>query len=165
MSKSLGTGIALNETPHDMFGKTMALPDEAIIQCFIDCTYLSMDEIKQLEKELKGGANPRDMKMRLAYELVKMYHSEKDAQESQEYFVSTFSQKQRPDEMPELKPSVYDIITVLIESKICKSKSEGRQVIQQGGVKVNDMKVETFETEVKKGDVVQKGSRFFVRVI
>ncbi|MFA6427758.1 MAG: tyrosine--tRNA ligase [Candidatus Magasanikbacteria bacterium] len=164
MSKSLGTGIALNETPTDMFGKTMALPDEAIIQCFIDCTYLTMDEIKRLEKDLKKGANPRDLKIRLARELVTMYHSGKDAQEAESYFVSTFSQKQRPTEMPELKPRAYDIITVLVESKICKSKSEARQVIEQGGVKLNDVKVEAFDTATATGDVVQKGSRFFVKI-
>jgi tyrosyl-tRNA synthetase len=147
-----------------MFGKTMALPDEAIIQVFIDCTYFTMDEIGELEKSLKAGANPRDLKIKLAHEIVKMYHSEKDAQEAEEYFISTFSKKQTPDEMPEIKPSTYDIIAVLVESKVCKSKSEARQMIEQGGVKVNEEKVTTFDFQTKPNDVVQKGSRHFLRL-
>ncbi len=167
MSKSLGTGIGLDESPKDMFGKTMALPDEAIIQVFIDCTYLSMAEIKQLETDLKNGANPRDMKVRLAREIVTMYHNADDAQKAEEYFVSTFSQKQRPTDIPELKPSQYDLVSVLVEAGICKSKSEARQVIDQGGVKLNDNKVEpkSYTLELKINDVVQKGSRWFVKVI
>lgn len=165
MSKSLGTGIGLDESTKDMFGKTMALPDEAIIQVFIDCTYFTMDEIKELEKSLKAGANPRDLKIKLAYEIVKMYHSEKDAKEAEAYFISTFSKKQIPDEMPAIKPTAYDIITVLVESKVCKSKSEARQMIEQGGVKVNEEKVSTFDFQTKPNDVVQKGSRHFVRVM
>lgn len=167
MSKSLGTGIGLDESPKDMFGKTMALPDEAIIQVFIDCTYLSMEVISQLKTDLKNGANPRDMKVRLAKEIVTMYHSADDANKAEEYFISTFSQKQRPTDILELKPTQYDLVTVLIEAQICKSKSEARQVIDQGGVKVNDSKVEakSYTLELKAGDVVQKGSRWFVKVI
>jgi tyrosyl-tRNA synthetase len=75
------------------------------------------------------------------------------------------SSKERPTEIPEIKPTNYDVITVLIESKITSSKSEARQVIQQGGVKLNDQKVDAFDIEVKPGDVLQKGSRFFVKVI
>jgi tyrosyl-tRNA synthetase len=166
MSKSLGTGIGLDESPSNMFGKTMALPDEAIIQVFIDCTYLPTKEIEELEKGLKAGANPRDLKMRLAYEIVKMYHSEGDAKRERENFIKTFSQKKLPTDIPEVKPSVYDIVTLLVEAKICKSKSEARQVVDQGGVKVNEVKVPAGEYSfiVKKGDIIQKGARFFVKV-
>jgi tyrosyl-tRNA synthetase len=88
MSKSLGTGIALDETPENMYGKTMALPDEAIIQCFIDCTLMPMDEVKKLEAELKAGANQRNVIMRLAKEIVSMYHSPGEAAKAEENFVS-----------------------------------------------------------------------------
>lgn len=166
MSKSLGTGIGLDESPVEMFGKTMALPDEAIIRCFVDCTYLEMVEINKMEADLKNGVNPRDLKMRLAYEIVKMYHSENEAEKAKENFINTFSKKEKPTEMPEIKPSVYDISTVLVEAKICKSKSEARQVIDQGGVKINDEKVlaKNYSEVVKMGDIVQKGSRFFVKI-
>lgn len=164
MSKSLGTGIGLDETPNDMFGKTMALADEAIIQVFIDCTFLSMDEIKKMEKELKAGANPRDLKMKLAWEIVKMYHNEAAANEAKEYFIKTFSKKETPDEMIELKVEDKNILAVLVAAGFVKSKGEARRVVQQGGVQVNNKKVDSIEVKVKVGDVVQKGSRFFVKI-
>jgi tyrosyl-tRNA synthetase len=95
-----------------------------------------------------------------------MYHSEQDAEREKENFINTFSQKQLPTDIPEVRPSVYDIVNLLIESKICKSKSEARQVVDQGGVKINEQKVPAGEYDfaVKAGDIVQKGARFFVKV-
>lgn len=164
MSKSLGTGIGLDEKPNEMFGKVMALPDEAIMQVFIDCTYLSLEEIKKMEKELKAGANPRDLKMRLAQEIVTMYHDEKAAEEAKDYFVKTFSKKEIPSEIIELKVEDKNILAVLVAAGFVKSKGEARRVVQQGGVQVNNKKVDSIETEVKAGDVIQKGSRFFVKI-
>ena len=165
MSSSWGNTITLTAAPNDMYGKIMSIQDELIVKYFTLTTRVPMDTVQEYEKYLKNGANPRDYKMKLAFELVKFYHSEKDAEESEKYFISTFSKKEIPDEIPELKPSAYDIITVLVEAKLVKSKSEARQVIQQGGVKVNEEKVEDIAFEVKKGDVVQKGSRYFVKII
>ena len=164
MSKSLGTGIGLDESPNEMFGKTMRMPDEAIVQVFIDCTYKTMEEIDEMKKQLESGTNPRDLKVALAKEIVKTYHSEEEAEKAEEYFINTFKNKEIPDEIPELKPTTNNIVDVLVESKICKSKSEARQMIEQGGVKVNDEKVESIELEVQSGDVVQKGKRFFVKI-
>jgi tyrosyl-tRNA synthetase len=164
MSSSWGNTITLTAEPNDMYGKIMSIQDELIIKYFTLTTRVSMETIKGYEDELKNGANPRDYKMKLASELVKFYHSEKAAEVAQNYFISTFSKKEIPDEIPELKPSAYDIITVLVEAKFVKSKSEAREVIKQKGVKVNEEKVEDIAFEVKKGDVVQKGSRFFVKI-
>ena len=76
-----------------MFGGVMALPDEVIIQCFIDCTETSLDEIKNIEKKLKNGENPRDIKLYLAEEIVKIYHGSINAKKAKEYFISAFSKK------------------------------------------------------------------------
>lgn len=165
MSKSLGTGIGLNEEPNEMFGKVMALPDEAIVQCFVDCTYLEMDEIEEIKEQMEEGGNPRDFKLQLAGELVKMYHGEGGAQKSKEYFVNTFSKKQIPDEMIELKPAENNIVAVLLEAGFADSSSDARRAIEQGGVKVNEQKVDSFDYEVKTGDVIQKGKRFFVKIV
>ncbi|HAT03644.1 MAG TPA: tyrosine--tRNA ligase [Candidatus Magasanikbacteria bacterium] len=165
MSKSLGTGIGLDESPIDMFGKTMRLPDEAIIQVFIDCTYKSMGEIEKMKQELAFGANPRDLKMRLAHEIVKTYHGEEEAQKAEEYFINTFKNKETPDDIKELKPNSYNIVSVLVEAGFAVSTSEARRAISQGGVKLNDEKVESIDVNTKKGDVVQKGKRFFVKII
>ena len=169
MSKSYGNYIAMEDAPEDMFGKVMSIPDKLIIKYFALATSLSLEEIKKLEKGLAAGLNPRDVKMQLANEIVSMYHSEKEAKKAKEYFIKTFSKKEVPDEISKIKPSSYDIVTVLIESKICSSKSEARRQIEQGGVKVNGEKVEIVGARfiapaVKRGDVVQKGSRFFVKV-
>lgn len=164
MSSSWGNTINLTAEPNDMFGKVMSIPDELIIRYFTLATRVPLEQVEQYEKEMKAGKNPRDLKMNLASEIVKIYHSEKEAQKAQENFISTFSKKQIPDEMPEVKPSVYDVVTVLVESKICASKGEAKRQIDQGGVKVNEDKISAYDFKVKPGDVVQKGSRFFVKV-
>jgi tyrosyl-tRNA synthetase len=164
MSSSWGNTINLMDEPNDMFGKIMSIPDDLIIKYFILATRAPMADILSYEKEMKSGGNPRDYKMKLAGYLTGMYHGAKEAENSRENFISTFSKKETPDEMPEV--SAGDIITALVESKICKSKSEARQVIDQGGVKINENKVGSgdYGAAVKKGDIVQKGSRWFARV-
>ena len=82
----------------------------------------------------------------------------------QEHFASVIQSKETPTDMPELKSSAYDIITVLVEAGFASSKSDARRAIDGGGVRVNDTKVESYDAKVKKGDVVQKGKRFFVRI-
>ena len=166
MGKSEGNMIALSDTPEDMFGKVMRWTDGMIVSGFDLCTNLSSDGVRAVEKELANDVNPRDLKLKLALEVTKAFLGEDAAKKGQEYFVSTFSKKETPDEMPELKPSVYDVSMVLMEAKICKSKSEARQVIDQGGVKINENKVEAkdYSASVKSGDIIQKGSRHFVRV-
>lgn len=166
MGKSEGNMIALSDTPENMFGKVMSWTDDMIIIGFELCTKVPPEEIKEMDAKLKSGANPRDIKLRLAGEVVKTFLGEKQAQAAKEYFVSTFAKKEIPDEMPEIRPGAYEVTVVLVESKICKSKSEARQVIDQGGVKVNEEKVAAgdYSRAVKSGDIVQKGSRWFVRV-
>lgn len=164
MGKSYGNFIALEDVPNEMFGKVMSIPDNLIMKYFELGTDMSMDKIKKYEEEMKTGKNPRDYKMKLAFELVNMYHSEKEAEKAREHFTNQFFKKEIPDNIPEVKS--YDISSALINSKICKSKSEVRQVIDQGGVKINEKKVEAgdYTATVKSGDIIQKGSRWFARV-
>ncbi|MBI5230293.1 MAG: tyrosine--tRNA ligase [Candidatus Magasanikbacteria bacterium] len=166
MGKSEGNMIALSGTPEDMFGKVMSWTDEMIVKGFELCTRVPMEEIERIEKEVSGGVNPRDLKLRLAFEVVQTFLSKPAAQKAQENFVATFSKKEKPNEMPEVKPSAYDIVILLVEAGVCKSKGEARRVIDQGGVKINDKKVaaQNYSATIKKGDIVQKGSRWFVNV-
>ena len=161
MGKTEGNMVAFSDTPEDMFGKVMSWTDGMIANGFELCTTLSMTDINKMQAEIQ---NPRDQKLKLAYEVVKTFLGEKLAQKAQENFIKTFSKKETPDEIAELKPSAMDILTVLVESKICTSKSESRRVVEQGGVKINDKKVESIDAQVKSGDIVQKGSRFFVKI-
>ncbi|MCX6712370.1 MAG: tyrosine--tRNA ligase, partial [Candidatus Vogelbacteria bacterium] len=119
MSSSWGNTINLLAEANDMYGKVMSVHDDLIIEYFKFTTRVGLIEIKKFEDELKKeGTNPRDYKMKLAYELVKFYHGEVPAEKAQKYFIKTFSQKETPDEMPEIKPTSYDIVTVLVESKL-----------------------------------------------
>ena len=166
MSKSKGGFIALNDSSEQMFGKTMALPDEVIIQVFTDCTYLPLDEIKQMEKDLQSWANPRDLKMKLAHELVKIYHGGKAAGEAQANFVKVFSKKETPEEVKSFKVKSNKLLEVLEETGLVTSKSEARRVVEQGGVKVDDNIVSDVNINLAAGEhLIQKGKRFFVRVI
>ncbi len=160
MSKSEGNMVAFADTAEDMFGKVMRWSDDLMQNAFELCTTVSMDEIKTI----LASANPRDAKLRLAFEITKTFLGEKAAQKGQENFASVIQNKERPDEIPELKPTAMDILTVLVESKLCSSKSDARRSIDQKGVKVNDGVVESYDVQLKKGDVVQKGKRFFVKI-
>ena len=135
-----------------------------IVPGFEICTRVPMEEVNDIKKKLEAGENPRDEKLKLAFEVTKTFLGEDSANQGQTNFEKVIQSKDKPDEIPELKPSSNNIVDVLVESKICKSKSEARQMIEQGGVKVNDEKVETIEVDTKAGDVVQKGKRFFVKI-
>jgi tyrosyl-tRNA synthetase len=165
MGKSESNAVFLSEEPNNMYGIIMSWPDGVIGVGLELCTKLSWEEVKKDWEILKKGeANPRDYKMKLAFEITKQAHGEKKAEEARDYFIKTISNKEIPDEMDEIKPSVYDLLTVLTESKAVSSKSEGRRVISQGGVKVNRKKADDPALALKPGDIIQKGKVFFVRV-
>jgi len=165
MSSSWGNTINFTDESSEMYGKVMSVGDDLIVRYFEYFTRVSMGEVKKIGIGMKNGGNPKDAKMRLAKEIVRMYHGEKKAVEAEAQFVNTFSKKEMPDDIPELKPSAYDIVSILVESTFCSSKTDARRAIEQGGVKVNGEKILSSDVVVKRGDVVQKGKRFFVCVL
>jgi len=164
MGKSEGNMIAFADTPEDMFGKIMNWTDGMIVSGFEICTRIPMSEVEQVKKDLEAGANPRDAKFKLAYEITKTFLGVEAAKFGQEHFEKVIQSKDRPDEILELKPTSYNIIEVLVESGLSTGKSDARRAIEQGGVKVNDEKIEAFDYDTKPEDVIQKGKRFFVKV-
>ncbi|MDP2684538.1 MAG: tyrosine--tRNA ligase [bacterium] len=164
MSSSWGNTINFTDEPNDMFGKIMSITDDLIIKYFEYFTRLDTGVIRKIEKDLEGGSNPRDTKVQLAKEIVKLYYNEDDAQKAEDNFVNTFSKKQTPDKIKELSPKAFDIISVLVEAGFVKSTSDARRDIAGGGVKINDEKVTGIDVQVKSGDIVQKGKRFFVKI-
>lgn len=160
MSKSNGTGVFLDTTPTDMYGQIMAQPDEMIEILFINNTLLS----KQVIHEVMDSENPKDAKMKLAHEIVKIFSGEALATEAQNYWISTFSKKQTPTEIPTFKIKQRDIVSVLVESGLVTSKSEARRTIEQGGVKINGEVLSDIKAEVASGDTLQKGKMHFLRV-
>ncbi|HOX10504.1 MAG TPA: tyrosine--tRNA ligase [Candidatus Moranbacteria bacterium] len=170
MSKSEGGFVALNDSPNEMFGKIMALPDETIIQVFIDCTYVSMEDIKKLEKEMEDGdLNPRDAKLRLAGEIVEIYHGEDKARDARDYFIKTFSQKEIPENVAEFKidGESKKLAEILVESGNAKSLSDARRKIEQGGVSIDEEKLtdaQAIITKEKNGKVLKIGKLGFIKI-
>ena len=171
MSKSLDNYIALTEKPEEMYGKIMSLKDDLIVRYFTLCTYLAVEEIARIERELAGGkTNPRDLKMRLAYEVVKIYHGEKKARAAREYFVKTVQKKEVPESIINYELSItnWKLVDLLVEVKLAGSKGEAKRLIEQGGVKIDGNVIKDINKVVKiteDGVLLQKGKRGFVKAI
>ncbi|MBT6691415.1 tyrosine--tRNA ligase [Candidatus Parcubacteria bacterium] len=165
MSSSWGNTINFNDPAVEMFGKVMKMTDEMIVVFYEHCTRVPMTEVKQYETDMRADkVNPRDIKMKLAREITSFFWGVKEAEQAEDSFVSMIQNKEVPDDMPELSPKSNNIVDVLIEAKLAKSKSDARRLIDGGGVKVNDDKVGDYEIELKSGDIVKKGKRFFVKI-
>lgn len=165
MSKTSDNYIALQDPPTEMFGKTMSLPDEQLINWWELLTDSPVQETQEFKEQLKNGANPRDLKMKLARKIIEFYYNEQEALKAQEDFITKFQKKELPDEIAEFKlQENQSLIDLLFEAGLVASKSEARRLIAGQGVKVNSEKA-TLETELKKDDVIQVGKRKFVRLI
>ncbi|MFH0814758.1 MAG: tyrosine--tRNA ligase [Candidatus Falkowbacteria bacterium] len=165
MGKSEGNMITLDDMAEQMFGKVMSWTDGMIVPGFELCKLEPAESVGAVEKRLKGGENPRDLKLELAEAIVKIYHGEKEAVSGRENFIKTFSKKETPDEMPDAKVAGMNITDALLVAGLVKSKGEARRAIEQGGVKIDGKVIETLEIVVKRGSVIQKGKRFFVKVV
>jgi len=163
MSSSWGNTINITDEPNDMFGKVMSLRDELIVRYFEFATRVPMSEVKEIEKEFKGGTNPRDLKVRLAKEIVALYYNKKAAQEAAKEFEKVFSKKEKPSEIEEMKVKSKNIVDVLVETKLASSKSEAKRLLVQNGVKIDDMVANEAST-VAGGEIIQVGKRKFVRI-
>ncbi len=170
MSKSLGNYIGIDESPNEMFGKSMSIPDELMIKYYKLATDLPMEEIKALEKGLADGSvHPRDAKMNLGAKFVEMYHGKEEAKQAKEYFQTVFQKRSLPTDIPEVKwegTSPVWIVELLVELKMMPSKGEARRMIQNGGVKINEEKVDDVQQQVdlEDGMVIQVGKRKFAKI-
>jgi tyrosyl-tRNA synthetase len=135
MSSSWGNIIAIVDDPETMFGKVMALHDDLIIKYFILCTDLPLEEVQKIEVELKQGTNPKDIKMRLASELVTLYHTEKDATLAKNSWIAAFQEGGVPETVPEITATKdRELGAVLVEAGIVSSKTDWRRLVQEGAV-------------------------------
>lgn len=170
MSKSLDNYIGINEAPDSMYGKVMSIPDELILHYFELSTEVSTVEMEKIKKELQSADNnPRDIKMRLAREIIKIYHSEKAALRAEENFVKIFQKKETPQEMLEynIREQEMNIIDLLIQVKLAASKGEARRLVSQKGVSINNLIIDDANKIIeisKDGVVVKKGKRHFVKI-
>ncbi len=167
MSKSKNNYIGISETPASMFGKLMSISDTLMWRYFELLSFKSMEDIGKLQKETEAGRNPRDVKVMLAQEIVTRFHSSCAAEQALADFEARFKQKAIPDEMPEinLAGAPLGILQVLREAGLCASASEAQRNIEQGGVRVDSVKIEDKGIKLDAGCyVIQVGKRKFARV-
>ena len=167
MSSSWGNTIDLTLEPNNMFGKVMSISDDLIVKYFTLVTRVPMDDIIGIESQIKSGANPRDIKAKLANEIVKMFYGEKKAKTASDNFDKQFKDNEIPDDIKEVKieNKKWDIIELLFETKLVSSKSDAKRMVKQGAVKIDDKKIISIsEIEVKSGMIIQVGKRKFVKI-
>jgi tyrosyl-tRNA synthetase len=171
MSKSLGNYIGITEPPGEIYGKTMSIPDELLVDYFEALTDFSSGEVERLKKGLKKGTeNPRDLKRLLARTIVTMYCSEDDAVLAEKRFDELFVERKLPDDIPEVSVKCEEeevwLPKLLVESGLVKSTSEGMRLIKQGGVTMDDVRVKDKDMKVKARDsvVLKVGKRRFARI-
>ena len=167
MSKSLGNYIGVNEPANIMFKKVMEIPDALIIKYFELATDVHPDEIDRIKKDLDKGKNPRDIKFELAKIITGLYHSELEVKEAIEFYDLAFRKKDIPDNIPEIESEsniLENLIPILVQNNIISSKSEFKRLIAQGGVRVNQEKINDIDFKLINNDVIKIGKKKFIRV-
>ncbi|PWW28882.1 tyrosyl-tRNA synthetase [Cytobacillus oceanisediminis] len=170
MSKSKKNYIGIDESPQEMYGKAMSIPDELMNKYFELITDFTPERIQSVKGEFETGElHPRDAKMLLSKTIVRMYHGLEAAEEAEQHFISVFQQGEIPDEIPVV---VWDgntevpVIDLLVDLQLLSSKSEARRMIENRGVKINGNKVEDTKLQVSITDglIIQVGKRKFVKI-
>lgn len=168
MSKSEGNFIGLSDSPSDIYGKTMALPDGVIVQVFTDSTNISIQDIEQMKKELESGGNPRDVKMKLAFELAALVHGKKNAEKAQKKFIETFQKKEFPgDAKTVLVRKGSDLKGILFKEGVITSTSEFLRLLKGGAIKNADSGEKIVDPHfVVVGDMRLKiGKKTFLKIM
>lgn len=169
MGKSLNNYIALAESPTEQFGKIMSIPDSQIIPYFTLATRVDFSRVKEMERSLSNGSeNPMDLKLNLAQEIVRMYHSEKEALSARENFKKTFSKKEAPEDIKSIrvgKDSV-SLVDLVVSSGLANSKTEARRLIQNGAVDIDGETKNNPEEiiNIRDGMVIRIGKHRFVKI-
>ncbi|MDI3257541.1 MAG: tyrosine--tRNA ligase [Kyrpidia sp.] len=169
MSKSLGNYIGLDDPPREMYGKAMSIPDSLMVKYFELVTDLSNEELARIKAELaQGRLHPRDAKMRLAGTLVRMYHGADAAREAEDHFRTVFQEKQLPADIQEreVSPESIWVVKLLVQTGLAGSNGEARRLIEQGGVRIDDERLDQVDREIlpRDGMVIQVGKRKFARL-
>jgi len=172
MSKSLDNYIGINEPPEQMFGKVMSVSDELMWRYYDLLSFRTTGDISGLKQSVTEGANPRDIKILLAEELVARFHSQKAADAAREDFINRFRHGQIPDEMSEHSYTSeaggngIALVAVLKQADLTASTSEAIRMINQGAVRVDGEKVSDRDARLLPGNsyVIQVGKRKFARI-
>jgi tyrosyl-tRNA synthetase len=163
MGKSEGNMVTLEDDSENMFGKVMSWPDSLISLAFEICTRVSLLEINKLVK-----TNPRDTKMRLAFEIVKIYHGEKKAKEAQDNWERTFSKKEIPESMEEIKAKKGDLLSdILVKNKILSSKNEWRRFVLSKAIHnlLNPKNLISLDMKIEENLTLKVGKKRFIKIL
>jgi tyrosyl-tRNA synthetase len=165
MSKTSGNCVWIEDSPNEMYGKIMSIPDDLIFSYFELLTDVSLSEIAEFKK---SGVNPKELKEKLAKEIVKIYHGGEAAQKAAAEFERIFKEKKAPSKIPtvKIKKNKISILDLLVEIKLAGSKTEARRLITQKGVKINGEIKNDWKAviAVKKGMIIQVGRRKFAKL-
>jgi len=169
MSSSWGNTINLLDTPNGMFGKVMSVPDEMIVPYLIHCTRVPLAEVEVIEAKLfDGGLNPRDAKLRLAREIVTLYHGPEAGSEAERYFIETISEKKTPQYVQAYE-ACENVLDFLVSTGIASSKGVARRLVEQGAVSIDGEKVVVgaliLSKEAHDGKIMRVGSHRFVKIV
>jgi len=169
MSKTYKNYIGLLEPPSKMYGKIMSIPDSIMWKYFRLLTDFSLEEIEEMrQKKQSRLLSPRDIKEKLAKEIVSIYHSKEAALKAEKEFDRVFKEKKLPEKIPgvKIKEKSIPILDLLVKTKLASSKSEAKRLILQKGVKIDNKVQKDWkkEIEIKKGMIIQVGKRKFVKV-
>ncbi len=168
MSKSFGNTIDFITPPNDAYGKVMSLADNVIVEYFTLITDVPDAEISEMKRMLEStGVNPRDLKMRLARDIVTQFHGADAARAAEEEFVRVFSKRELPSDMPTfIMHAAMPIVDLIVAADLAPSKSEARRLVQQGGVRLDDEKVEKIDAMIPAREAVLRVGRLkFVKLV
>jgi tyrosyl-tRNA synthetase len=169
MGKSENNYIAVDDSPNEMFGKIMSIPDKLITKYFELATQVPLKEISDIKKAIDSGENPMVFKKRLGKEIVSIYHSKEEGEKAEQEFTNVFSQRQLPEDIELIKISEPEVnlVNFMVENNLAASKSEARRLVDQGAVKIDEEKAteESLKISKTKETIIQVGKRRFIKVI
>jgi len=166
MSKSNDNCIGFTDSPEDMFGKVLSIPDELILKYSEYCTGFSIEDLTDFKSRF-DGSNPRDMKRELACKIIESYHSKEDSQKAMEHFDQVFVKKAIPDNIDEYKMLESErLLDILSRNNMVASNGEAKRLIKQGAIKIDDIKVNDINLVLEvKEQVIKCGKRKFLKIV
>ena len=169
MSKSFNNTIDLIDPPDDIYGKVMSMGDDVMMEYYRLTTDVPLAEIEEMEVAMSAGSvNPRDLKMRLARELVAQLHGTEEAGAAEAEFIQVFQKRELPSDMPQFSLAApKNIVDLLVESGLARSKSDGRRLVQQGGVRLDDEVIGEIDAPISVSEpaILRVGKRRFLRLL
>lgn len=166
IGKTMGNAINIDNSPTELYGQMMSLPDEVIVPGLRLLTAVPMAEVEAIETALTEGSNPMAAKKQLAWEVVTQYHSSKLADEAAEYFEQTVQNKELPSNLTtaQIKKGQHDVIDLLVELHLTDSKANARRLLEQGAIELDGQRVTERTIDLEQPAVLKVGKRQYVRL-